>query len=176
MKKIRLALFFFCVCAPPAQAQVAMRAIPVPDTVSREMQVLIGAGPFPFWDMHPKNTAEWKTFVEKVTAAGMAALPKLRELTGVTVEPGILAGVPVFTVTPRNVPSGNAGRVLLHFHGGGYALNPGEAGTGEAILFWPGNGKRDRMSRRNTKHFERRGETELLPQPPSQNRVDAVLT
>ncbi|MDR2800687.1 MAG: alpha/beta hydrolase [Desulfovibrio sp.] len=132
LKKIRLALFLLCVCVPPAQA--AMREIPVPDTVSREMQGLIGAGPPPFWDLRPKTTAEWKDFVQKVAVAGEAALPKLRKLMRVTVEPGIAAGVPVFTVTPQNMSSGNAGRILLHFHGGGYVLNPGEAGTQEAIL------------------------------------------
>jgi hypothetical protein len=31
------------------------------------------------------------------------------------------------------------------------------------------------MSRQNLKHFERQGETALSPQPPNQNRMDAVL-
>jgi hypothetical protein len=35
--------------------------------------------------------------------------------------------------------------------------------------------QRDRMSRRNAKHFERRGETALSPQPPNKNCMDAVF-
>jgi hypothetical protein len=31
------------------------------------------------------------------------------------------------------------------------------------------------MSRRHAKHFERQGETAFSPQPPNQNRMDAVL-
>jgi hypothetical protein len=34
---------------------------------------------------------------------------------------------------------------------------------------------RDKMSRRNAKHFERQGEITLSPQPPNQNCMDAVL-
>ncbi|MDR3177321.1 MAG: alpha/beta hydrolase [Desulfovibrio sp.] len=127
------ALFFLCLSVP-LEVRAAMREIPVPDTVSREMQAMIGAGPFPFWSLRPKNTEEWKAFVRKFADAGKSDLPKLRELMRVTVEPGSVAGVPVFTVAPQSIPGGNAGRVLLHFHGGGYVLNPGEAGTGEAIL------------------------------------------
>ncbi len=125
-------LFLFCLCASSVQA--AMREMPVPKTVSPEMQTLIGAEPFSFWNLHPQSNAEWKTFVQKVAEAGEAALPKLREQMGVTVMPGNMAGVPVFTVTPRNLRPENAERILLHFHGGGYVLNPGEAGTQEAIL------------------------------------------
>lgn len=134
IKKSLFTLLVFCVCASPAQAQAAMRGLPVPDTVSPEMLSLIAAEPFPFWNLHPQNAAEWKTFVQQVADAGKAALPQLRKQMRVTVEPGTMAGVPVFTVTPQNFPAENTERVLLHFHGGGYVLNPGEAGTQEAIL------------------------------------------
>jgi len=42
--------------------------------------------------------------------------------------------VKVFTVTPAEIAEGNRNRVLLHIHGGGYVLSPGEAGLPEAIL------------------------------------------
>jgi acetyl esterase/lipase len=132
LKKSLLTLLLFCLCTSSVQA--AMRELPVPNTVSPEMQTFIGAAPFPFWNLYPKSDAEWKTFAQKVAQAGEAALPKLRERMGVTVTPGTMAGVPVFTVTPRNLRPENAKRVLLHLHGGGYVLNPGEAGTQEAIL------------------------------------------
>ncbi len=60
-------------------------------------------------------------------------LPALREKMKVAVENGQMAGVRIFTVRPVHVSEGNRDRVLLHFHGGGYVLNPGEAGTLEAI-------------------------------------------
>ena len=98
------------------------------------MQALIGAEPCPLWNLHPKNITEWKELVRKTTEAGKAGLEALREQAGVTVVPGTMAGVPVFTITPRKPRPENAGRVLLHFHGGGYVHNPGEAGIQEAIL------------------------------------------
>ncbi len=129
-----IVLLAVLLAAPVYAAETAQRHFPVPQTVSPEMQALIGAGPFPFWNLHPETDAEWKDFVKKIADAGSASLPDLRERMGVDVTPGIMAGVPVFSVTPRNLPPENAGRILLHFHGGGYVLNPGEAGTQEAIL------------------------------------------
>jgi epsilon-lactone hydrolase len=64
----------------------------------------------------------------------VAALPKIREALGVTVEPTTLAGVGAFIVTPKSTPPSNRDRVLLHLHGGARVHNPGEAGTWEAIL------------------------------------------
>ena len=37
-------------------------------------------------------------------------------------------------VTPNAVTEANRNRILIHVHGGGYVLGPGESGTGEAIL------------------------------------------
>jgi acetyl esterase/lipase len=37
-------------------------------------------------------------------------------------------------VTPNEVAEANRNRLLIHVHGGGYVLGPGESGTGEAIL------------------------------------------
>jgi len=46
----------------------------------------------------------------------------------------VIAGVKAFVVTPESIPAANSNRLLVHFHGGGYVLNPGEAGTREAVL------------------------------------------
>ena len=45
-----------------------------------------------------------------------------------------IAGVTVREITPATSDKARAGRLLVHFHGGGYALNGGEASTGEAVL------------------------------------------
>jgi monoterpene epsilon-lactone hydrolase len=53
---------------------------------------------------------------------------------GVKVEPTTIAGVKAFIVTPGEIAEANRNRLLIHVHGGGYVLGPGEAGTPEAIL------------------------------------------
>ena len=111
------------------------KSMPVPtDEVSPQMQALIG-NPFPpHMNADPKSAAEWKTLIDQRAALSIAALPAMREKMGVTVEPGTIAGVKVFIVTPKNMPAANLNRVLVHVHGGGYVFGPGEAATPEAIL------------------------------------------
>jgi acetyl esterase/lipase len=114
--------------------KVPERTLPVPDTVSPEMQAIIGRPMDPSFNIAPTSTAEWKTRVERAALATVAGLPALREALGVEVEATMIAGVKAFRVTPRSTPPGNENRVLLHLHGGVRVLNPGEAGTREAIL------------------------------------------
>jgi monoterpene epsilon-lactone hydrolase len=114
--------------------EVPARSIPVPDTVSPQMQAII-ARPFnPAFNLTPETTAEWKKRVDDAASATVAALPKVREALGVTVEPSTMAGVKVFVAMPRSIAPANRDHVLLHFHSGARVLSPGEAGTWEAIL------------------------------------------
>ncbi len=64
----------------------------------------------------------------------MKNLPAWREHLHVKVEPGVMDGVKVFTVTPEVVAPENRDRLLIHVHGGCYVFSPGEAATAEAIL------------------------------------------
>ncbi len=114
--------------------QVPARDIPVPSTASPQLQAFIGAPLQPGWDTHPKSAEEWKAFVQQRADFSLKMLPGLRESLGVKVEPGEIAGVKVFKVTPNEVAEANRNRLLIHVHGGGYVLSPGEAGTGEAIM------------------------------------------
>jgi epsilon-lactone hydrolase len=114
--------------------EVPARVLPVPETVSPQMQAMIGRQLDPKFNIAPETTAEWKKRVEDAAAAAIAGLPRLREALGVTVEPVTMGGVRAFNVTPRSIPEANRNRILLHFHGGVRVLNPGEAGTREAIL------------------------------------------
>ena len=119
----------------PAGARgVPARLLPVPDTVSPQLQALIARPLDPRFNIAPESTAAWKARVDEAARITVAALPQLREALGVTVEPTTLAGVKAFTVTPRAIPPGHRAHVLLHLHGGVRVLNPGEAGTREAIL------------------------------------------
>ncbi len=110
------------------------RTIPVPDTVSPQMQKLIAAPLSPTWNVIPKTTEEWKAQVAAGAAATMQALPALRAKLGVKVEPVTIGGVKAYMVTPRNVPPENVNRLLVHVHGGCYVSGPGESGTTEAVL------------------------------------------
>ncbi len=120
--------------AEPDALQVPARSIPVPDTVSPEMQAIIRAPYNPLWNITPKTPDEWKAINEKFSAPTLKALPELRERLGVSVQPTTIAGVHAYIVTPKSIRSENRNRVLIHVHGGGYSLFPGEAGTREAIL------------------------------------------
>jgi acetyl esterase/lipase len=114
--------------------EIPARLLPVPETVSPQMQAMIGRSLDPKFNIAPETTEEWKSRVETAAATTVAGLPKLRAALGVTVEPTIIAGVKAFIVTPKSIAPSNSNRVLLHFHGGIRVLNPGEAGTREAIL------------------------------------------
>ncbi len=114
--------------------EVPSRVIPVPDTVSPQLQAVI-ARPFdPRFNVAPQTTAEWKARIEKVALATAAGLPKLREALGVTVQPATMAGVKVFIVTPKSIAPQHQGRVLMHLHGGVRVFGSGESGTREAVL------------------------------------------
>ena len=105
-----------------------------PDEVSPEFQALIAA-PYPQgFNVDPKTPAEWKDWVNARAQANIAKLPALKEKLGVKVESKTIAGVHVFIVRPSRLPAANRQRLLVHVHGGGYVLGPGEAGLAEAVL------------------------------------------
>src|SRR5260370_28410244 len=110
------------------------RSVPVPDTVSPQMQKIIGAPLPPTWNVIPNTADEWRAQVNAAAAAAAATLPALREQLHVKVEPQVIDGVKTFAVTPERIPIQNRNRLLIHVHGGCYVSNPGESGTGEAIL------------------------------------------
>jgi epsilon-lactone hydrolase len=109
---------------------VPARTVPVPNTVSTEMQALIGAPLSSNWNSAPKTLEEWKTIAAPSAGRG---LPALRERFGVTSEALTVNGVKAYMVTPPNIPPENRNRLLIHVHGGCYVLSGGEAGTTEAI-------------------------------------------
>ena len=117
-----------------APRNMPARTIPVPGSVSPQMQKLIAMPLSPTWNVIPKSAAEWKAQVAAGAAATMQTLPALREKLGVKVEPITVGGVKAYRVTPRNIPPENANRLLVHVHGGCYVSGPGESGTSEAIL------------------------------------------
>ena len=122
--------------AAPGPRTVPAKVVPVPaDTTSPQFRTAVAA-PYrvPAWNANPPDAAAWKALVDRLAAAGAAALPALREKLGVTSEAAVIGGVKAFVIQPRQMPEANRNRLLLHIHGGGYVYNPGESGTLEAIL------------------------------------------
>lgn len=98
------------------------------------MQAIIAKGQMPYWNKHPTTAQEWKTWVASMAKEVSKELPALQEKMQVTVQASKIAGVSVFTITPKVITAANKDRLLIHFHGGGYVLNPGEAGVTEAMM------------------------------------------
>lgn len=118
----------------PAPRQVPAKLLPVPDTISPGMRGMIAAPSPPGWDTIPQTPEAWRQLAAQSAAEVPPHLPGLQAYLGVTVEALSLASVRVFIVTPNDLPPGNRDRLLIHLHGGGYVLYPGEAGAGEAML------------------------------------------
>ncbi|UYZ82728.1 alpha/beta hydrolase [Entomomonas sp. E2T0] len=125
-------LIFFSLSTHAQNTQV--RHFPTPETVSTQILPLVSGEPASIWNDHPKTNQEWKNWVNQFAQHSIQQLPALRKQMQVTVEPVQFGGINGFIITPKQTRSENKNRVLLHFHGGGYVLNPGEAGTDEAIL------------------------------------------
>jgi monoterpene epsilon-lactone hydrolase len=117
--------------APPTgPLEVPARTVPVPTTVSPEMQALIGAPLSGNWNVFPKSVDEWKRLSAPSAGRGVQAL---RERFGVTSQPLTVNGVHAYMLTPKVIPRENRDRLLIHVHGGCYVLSGGEAGTSEGI-------------------------------------------
>lgn len=117
-----------------APLEVPARALPVPTTVSPQMQKLIGAPLRSNWDLQYKTGEEWKALADTGAEAAKKTLPGLAERMKVKIEPTTIDGVRAYIVTPQTIAPRNRNRVLLHMHGGCYVLNPREAGLAEAVM------------------------------------------
>src|SRR5205085_3493119 len=134
LRRIVTALLALISASAFAQSrEVPARPLPVPETVSPQMQKLVGAPLNPFYNQIPATPDEWKKQIRAVEEATAKGLPALREALKVTVEPTTLDGVKAFIVTPQNMPPQNRNRLLVHVHGGCFASFAGESGTVEAI-------------------------------------------
>ena len=123
------------VAQTPAAAarELPAKTVPVPDTVSPQMQKQIAAPLTSTWNVIPTTAEGWKEQVNAGYQAAMKALPALRETLGVKVEPMTIDGVKAYRVTPAAIPRENRNRLLVHVHGGCFVSFPGESGTVEAV-------------------------------------------
>ena len=116
----------------PAPREVPAKSVPVPDTVSPQVQKLIAAPLTPTWNVIPGTAEDWKAQINAVYLATMKGLPALRETLHVKVEPMTIDGVKAYGVTPEVIPPENRNRLLVHVHGGCFVSFPGESGTVES--------------------------------------------
>jgi acetyl esterase/lipase len=121
--------------------EVPAKALKTPSTVSPELRRSIsglaaaaaaGGGLPQGWT--PQTAAEWKTIIAQMDAQALAIRPVLAAMFPHQETLRQIAGVTVREITPATLDPTKSGRLLVHFHGGGYALNGGEASTGEAVL------------------------------------------
>ncbi|MHB2165695.1 alpha/beta hydrolase [Alsobacter sp. R-9] len=120
--------------AEPAAREVPARILPVPGDLSSLMRQVVGA-PLPAgWNSVPADAEGWRALAASTARGPHPILAEIRERLRVSVEPATLGGVPVFVSTPDDMPERQRRRVLLHLHGGGYVLFPGEIGAGEGMM------------------------------------------
>lgn len=113
---------------------VPARLMPVPITVSPELQAVIARPLSPALRSVPKTNEEWRLLVAIKSEQDMPVLAQLRKLFPVDIETDIKGGVKTYIVTPESILEENRDRILIHLHGGGYVFNGGETSLGEAIL------------------------------------------
>jgi epsilon-lactone hydrolase len=105
---------------------VPARTLPTPDTVSTEFAPIVGAPLAAGWNDVPPDAAGWRALAAQ--SAVDPDLPALIAKLGVTVKQDVIAGVPVFRISPPQVPAQRRGQVLMHLHGGGYVLYTASCG------------------------------------------------
>jgi len=120
--------------ADPSGLAVPAKSIPVPSTVSPQLEKIIGAPLRTSWDIQPKTGEEWKPVAEAGALPTIKNVPGMLERLKVKIEPTVIDGVRAYIVTPETIAPENRNRQLIHMHGGCYVLNPREAGLPEAIF------------------------------------------
>jgi acetyl esterase/lipase len=99
---------------------VVTRIVPVPKTISREAQEFLRkTRP----DSPSRETLQQRREAMEKWAADMGA--KSLQLYPVNTATDSVAGVPVRVITPATIAPGNAAKVLINLHGGGFRFDAG---------------------------------------------------
>jgi acetyl esterase/lipase len=116
--------------------QIPAKSLPIPGTVSPQLArsiALLTAAARPLGAM-PQSTEAWRAVIAASNAPAIAMAPLLAAAFPHQMVKTTIAGVPVHEITPQTYDPAKAGRLLINLHGGGYALNGGDASTSEAVL------------------------------------------
>lgn len=141
LSKLWTCVFIACCWNGPLSAQgapirmIPSRAVPIPNSVSPELQKLLGQPADPSLPP-PKTTEEWRTLTEQPRAAEEASsqeLMRLRRQYGVTMASEMMSGVRCYIITPSNMKPEHRSRLIFNLHHGGFIAGGGESGTGWGI-------------------------------------------
>jgi len=141
--KLKNLTVFAVLLALPVQALLAQtlaprdvpaKSLPVPNTVSPEIQRQIALPLTPTWNVIPKTAEGWQEQVNTGALAIEKTIPALLSKLQVQIEPTLIDGVKAFVITPDVIAPQNKNRLLIHVHGGCFVSNPGLSGTTEAIF------------------------------------------
>jgi len=113
---------------------VPAKELPVPNTVSPELQAFLAttsiAPPMPA----PQTPEEWRELQLAFDTAVLTVVHAMQEHVGAEVEKMEVDGVNCHLITPKEIAAENEGRLHVHVHGGGWDMLAGESGIGEALL------------------------------------------
>jgi monoterpene epsilon-lactone hydrolase len=119
--------------ASPAPRDVPARVIPVPDTVSPQMQAAIARGTGANWNVIPKTEEEWAAAAGRGGGAPGGIGPgnqALLDRFGVKSEATTVNGASAYMLTPATIAPENQNRLLVHVHGGCYVMGGGGVAEG----------------------------------------------
>src|SRR5580698_7427938 len=116
------ALTVLCFAQQPAERTIPARTIPVPTTVSPELQKVIA----PAWSgsKSPMNLSsdEWKALQKRSNEGRTKAMQAVKQKFNVSVQEEKIAGVRVYRVKPQAISPENRNRLLVDVHGGAYVF------------------------------------------------------
>lgn len=112
---------------------VPAREMPVPNTVSPELQKVI-ASPVSPRSEGPTTVEGWKKLQKEADEGAAKRIAGAALLLGVKIEPTEIAGVKCYYIKPRSIAPGKENQLLVHIHGGAWVFNGGLAATGEGCL------------------------------------------
>jgi acetyl esterase/lipase len=128
------ALTILCFAQQPAERTIPARTIPVPSTVSPELQKVIA----PAWSGSKSpmtlTSDEWKALQKRTDEGRAKTLQPVKQKFHVSVQEEKIAGVRVYRVKPQAIATENRNRLLVHVHGGAYVFGGGESAASEAVL------------------------------------------
>lgn len=119
--------------APLAPRDVPAKSVPVPGTVSPEMQAVIAQPLRTGWNTPPTTPDGWAKLAGQTEASVGATTQPMADRLHVDIAPSTIGGVKVYVLTPQDVPLRNRNRLLVHVHGGCYVLNPHLAALPDAV-------------------------------------------
>lgn len=114
--------------------QVSERVVPVPASVSSELQESIRDMPPIIRSKIPTNTAEWKLLQKRRNKERSANITNIASTLKVQIEYRMIDDVPIIQLTPATISSENANRTFLYLHGGAYVFGKADAGLAEGII------------------------------------------